>query len=259
MKYFTVLFVASLFFGCSSPSQVEEQEKKLTYKEMTTVQRMENRHKKEKFLSFDNIKFDLELYFRGKKRLSGTLTLATNSSKGLIETKDGNKVLFINDKVYYTPGMNEKKVRFDAYTWSYFFLLPYKLSDEGTIWTETEKVIMNESWFKTQRLVFADGTGDAPDDWYQVYSDTNTDLIQVAAYIVTANKSVEKAEEDPHAIGYENYEMLEAIPIATKWGFYGWRPSKGLTDTIGNATLSNFEFVEDNDSLYSPPSNFLSI
>lgn len=262
MKNLILLFAAFFFFNCSENIQenkTEDQQKELTYKEMTTVQRIERRHRKAKFLSRDNIRFELELFFGGKQRLSGTLTLATNSSKGLIELKGGNTIYFIEDKVYYTPGMNEKKVRFDAYTWSYFFLLPYKLTDEGTNWSEAEKVEMNGNWYNTQRLTFAAGTGDAPEDWYQVYSDTNSDLIQVAAYIVTANKSVKKAEEDPHAIVYENYEMLNAIPVATQWKFYGWTQSEGLTDTLGKATLSNFEFIENSDSLYVPPSDFLSI
>ncbi len=261
MKHLIPLFFLIVLFSCTEAKQEEsskEQEKELTYQEMSTIQRIERRHRKEKFLSHDNVKFDIQLTFGGKERLNGTLTMATNSSKGLIEMKDGNKVYFIQDKVYYTPGMNENKVRFDAYTWSYFFLLPYKLNDEGTIWSETEKTEMNGNWYNSQRLTFTSGTGDAPDDWYQVYSDTSSNMIQVAAYIVTANKSVEKAEEDPHAIEYSNYQMLNAIPVATEWNFYGWTKEEGLTDTLGNATLSNFEFVEDTDSLYIPPANFLN-
>ena len=261
MKYIVSLFLLASFYNCSNPAleeSVESQEKEITYEEMSTIQRIERRYRKEKFLSHDNVKFDIELYFGGKERLNATMTTATNSSKGVIEMKNGNKVYFIQDKVYYTPGMDEKKVRFDAYTWSYFFLLPYKLSDEGTIWSGTEKVEMDGNWYNSQRLTFESGTGDAPDDWYQVYSDTSSDLIQVASYIVTANKSVEKAEEDPHAIVYENYEMLNAIPVATQWKFYGWTKTEGITDTLGNATLSNFEFVKDTDSLYAPPANFLS-
>ena len=99
----------------------------------------------------------------------------------------------------------------------------------------------------------------AAGEWvYQVYSDTSNNLLQVAAYIVTANKSVEKAEEDPHAIEYSDYQLIENIPIATNWNFYGWTKTEGLTDTLGNAMLSNFVFIPDNDSLYTPPSNFLS-
>ena len=262
MKYiFSILFVLTLM-NCSNSTKEEtpsEQELKIPYSELSVVQKIERRYQKEKFLSYDNVRFDIQLYFGGKERMNGTLTLATNSSQGKIEMKDGNKVYFIKDKVYFTPGMNENKARFDAYTWSYFFLFPYKLSDEGTKWSEAEKVVMNEKWYTTQRLTFASGTGDAPDDWYQVYSDTSSSLLELSAYIVTANKSVDKAEEDPHAIGYRKYEMLRSIPVATEWMFYGWTKQEGLTDTLGNAKLSNFEFIADHDSLFTPPADFSTI
>ena len=69
----------------------------------------------------------------------------------------------------------------------------------------------------------------------------------------------DKAEEDPHAIVYSNYQDVDGIPIATKWGFHGWTKTEGLTDTLGNATLFNFKFVADSDSLFIPPSNFLTL
>ena len=259
MKNLPIILIFLFLFNCSYVSENETTVEGSEPLELTTVQKIEKRHQKEKFLSFDNVRFNIQLFFGGKERMNGTMTLATNSSQGLIELSDGNKVYFIKDKVYYSPGMNEQKVRFDAYTWSYFFLMPYKLSDEGTNWSTTEIVKMNEKWYNSQRLTFDSGTGDAPKDWYQVFSDTSSNMLQVAAYIVTANKSVEKAEEDPHAISYSNYEMLKSIPVATKWEFYGWTKTDGLTDTLGNAELSDFEFVENTDSLFIPPTNFLSI
>lgn len=258
MKYQVSILSISILMSCSNSPKEEVQNEEPLVEELTSVQIMEESHHKQEFLSNDNIKFDIRLNFGGKERLNGTMTLATNSSQGLIETKDGNKVYFIKDKVYCSPEMDSKSARFSAYTWSYFFLLPYKLNDEGTIWSESEKVEMNGNWFNTQRLTFTSGTGDAPEDWYQIYSDTDKNLLQVAAYIVTAGRSVEKAEEDPHAIQYLNYQMHEKIPFAREWKFYGWTKTDGLTDTLGNATLYNFEFVADNDSLYTPPANFLS-
>ncbi|MDB4088224.1 hypothetical protein N9544_01245 [Flavobacteriales bacterium] len=259
VKCTLVLLGLSILVSCGGGNKSNIKEEAKISPEVTSVQEMEQQHQKEQFLSEDNIQFDLELYFGGKERMKGIMIFATNSSQGLLELKDGNKIYFIKDKVYYSPDMNEKRVRFDAYTWSYFFLFPYKLSDEGTIWSELEKVEMNENWYNTQKLTFKNGTGDAPDDWYQVYSDTVYNLIQVAAYIVTGNKSVEKAEEDPHAIAYKNYQYVNGIPIATNWEFYSWTKTEGLTDTLGKATLSNFKFVDDSDSLFIPPTHFLSI
>ena len=60
--------------------------------ELTSIQLIENQHQKENYLKHDNIKFDLKLFFGGKKRMDGELILATNSSKGVIKLENGNKV-----------------------------------------------------------------------------------------------------------------------------------------------------------------------
>ena len=52
-------------------------------------------------------------------------------------------------------------------------------------------------------MTFDRGIGDAPDDWYVVYKDNNSDLLAALVYIVTGGgTSVEVAEEDPHTITY---------------------------------------------------------
>jgi hypothetical protein len=44
-----------------------------------------------------------------------------NSTKGVIE--NGAKIIFDQDKVFYSSTIpNEESVRFDAFTWEYFFL-----------------------------------------------------------------------------------------------------------------------------------------
>lgn len=212
------------------------------------VSLVEVAHEKDAFLRFAAVQFDLNLVFGGKERLNGRITLSTNSAQGLIEFADSAKsrIYIDHERVFYTPSLeNEQRVRFDAYTWSYFFLFPYKLSDPGTIWRDYERPSLNGTTYDTQKLSFAANTGDAPDDWYIVYSDQESHLIEVAAYIVTANKSVEQAEEDPHAIQYTKYTDVQGIPLATEWIFWEWRAEEGLTKTLGKATLSNIRLLEE--------------
>ena len=253
MNRLTVSFF--LFFSCSQSFESFDKNEDMTGSK-EYVRLIESSHSKDDFLKKDNIKFDMELYFGGKERLLGTLTLATNSSRGIIEIKNGEKIIFKNDTTFYSPGMNKTKVRFDAYTWSYFFLFPFKLSDVGTNWTEMKYSEMNGNLYSVQRLTFDKGIGDAPDDRYHVYSDTSTNKIQVAAYIFTANKSKEEEESDPHAIAYYKYQEIEGIPLSTSWKFFGWNSSHGLTDTLGYAKLSNLKFLADTDSMYVVPLNF---
>ncbi|WP_432671190.1 DUF6503 family protein [Flavobacterium sp. SM2513] len=226
-------------------------------KELGFTEKVEKAHHLEAFAAKEAIQFDFNLVFGGKERMDAKLTLLTNSTKSVIEFKDGTKIIADGSKVYYSPTLaNEEAVRFDAYTWSYFFLFPYKLSDPGTIWnpyTSTEK---DQANYLTEKLTFSSGTGDAPDDWYVVYADAKTHLLEKAAYIVTVRGDIEKANENPHAIQYLNYKEVEGIPIATQWAFWGWKEGTGLTEQIGKGSLSTIQFVTVNADTFTPGADF---
>jgi hypothetical protein len=112
---------------------------------------------------------------------------------------------------------------------------------------------LNGNVYNSQKLTFGDGVGDAPDDWYITYSDSESNLMEVAAYIVTAGSTVEEAEEDPHAISYHDYKDVDGIALAHSWQFREWRKDSGLTRQLGSAELSNFKFIEaDKSDLLAP-------
>lgn len=246
MKFIKVSLLALIFASCQEKPS-----------EKGFVGQVEEAHKKEDFLAHQAISFSIDLKFGGKERLKGKLTLLTGSGKGLIEYEDGKKIYQVNEKVFYSPDFEQtKNIRFDAYTWSYFFLFPYKLSDEGTVWQDYENPGLNGHLYEAQKLMFESGTGDAPEDWYVVYADTNTHLIEVASYIVTAHKSKEEAEKDPHAIKYEDYVNVNGVPIATKWTFWGWDEKEGLTKQLGEGTLSDVKFVNPEKGFFHPPLDF---
>lgn len=208
--------------------------------------KVEAAHHKVEFYEHNAVVFDLKLYFGEIERFNGTITWATNSSKGLIKYKNGNTINIIEDEITYSDtSISIESARFTAYTWSYFFMLPYKLNDPGTKWETYKNHDLKGKEYAAEKLTFESGTGDAPDDWYIVYADKETMLTHTAAYIVTANKSLEEAERDPHAIKYENYKEVNGVPFAHKWTFWGWNKSSGLTDQLGNAELSNIRFLEN--------------
>ncbi len=259
MKYIlTTLALSIALSGCTDNKPKPKPDEVPVEVEAKWINNVEEAHKKRQFLEHDAIQMDLELYFGGNLRLDGKMTLATNSSAGRIDMKSGDAVLFLDDKVYVNPGYpNPESVRFTAYTWSYFFMFPYKLSDPGTQWTEPYLDELNGEEYNRAKLTFSAGTGDAPDDWYEMYSDPETNLVSTAAYIVTVNKTIEEAEEDPHAISYSNYSDVDGVPIAHDWGFWAWRPDSGLTDQLGRATLSNLKFVDGEDHFFELPDDFV--
>lgn len=246
-KIATTLLLATLaFVGCKS------NEEKATFTDKT-----EKAHQKEPFSSKQAVQFDFNLEFGGKERMVSQITLLTNSTEGLIEYKDGAKIVYKKDKVYYSPNIpNEEAVRFDAYTWGYFFLFPYKLTDPGTIWNAYDNKETDHEDFLTEKLTFKSGTGDAPDDWYVVYADKNTHLISKAAYIVSVKAGKEEAEKNPHAIQYLNYKEVDGVPIATQWTFWGWKEGTGFTDEIGHASLTNIKFITVTEDTFKTDETF---
>lgn len=261
---FSIICVLLLIVSTSCKSEKKEtieaeaSEPIVENKILTPVETIENAYNKDVFLSNEAIELDMVISFGGKERLNGKMTYLTNSTKGKIELKDGTFIYFDGEKVFHSPNLiNDKVARFDAYTWMYFLLFPTKLSDQGTIWSNVEVSKLNDKTYNTQRLTFEANTGDAPDDWYIVYSHPKTNMIDYAAYIVTVNKSTEAAESDPHAIGYSNYKKIDGVPIAHNWEFYEWSKDAGLGKVIGNTTINNVKFVTPTDDTFSIPADFI--
>jgi hypothetical protein len=242
------LLIAFSFFACQQKETKEE----------GPIEMIGAAHQKSAFLANDLIRFHLNLYFGGKERLNADITVMTNSSKAIIEINDSTKIVVVGSDVYHTPSYEKvKSVRFDAYTWTYFMLFPYKLSDPGTKWSKISVRELNGVSYNFLTLTFEANTGDAPDDWYKVYSNQETNLIHAAAYIVTAGKTKDEAEEDPHAIVYSNYKKINEIPIATNWTFWGWRMDEGLTNQLGQAELSEIEFLNQEEVSFDVPSSYI--
>ncbi|MGH7884157.1 MAG: DUF6503 family protein [Thermodesulfobacteriota bacterium] len=220
------------------------------------VSEIESAHKKEEFLSKKAISFDIDVFFGGNQAFKGKVTMLTNSTRIRMDMEDGVSLIYDGDKVYQTPSEAEVKgARFGIFTWSYFFLFPYKLSDPGTIWQDYENNKLNGKPYKTQKLTFDKGVGDSPDDWYIVYADTDSNIVKYSAYIVTLFQAKEEAEKDPHAIEYSNYQVVDGIPISTRWEFWGWKNDKGLTDNLGYADLTNIQFINVEPGFFSKPEN----
>ncbi len=221
------------------------------------VKSIEKAHKKDQFLKHKAVSFNAHIFFGGKEHLNGKITMLTNSTKIRIDKKDESKLIYTGEQVFLCPeDANEKGARFDMFTWTYFFGLPYKLSDPGTKWELKNPKPLNGVEHQTAKLTFEKGIGDAPDDWYVLYSD-NQNVLQAAAYIVSfgSNGDTSKAESDPHAIHYKGFKMIDGIPFATQWEFYGWTEEKGLTDKLGEATITDITFLNEEGTIFETPDN----
>ncbi|WP_109300548.1 DUF6503 family protein [Aquimarina sp. AU474] len=278
MKKIWALIFAITLAGCNQTKKEErettdvvEENKKLTPVEPDGgigdgavsivdhyVQNIENAHEKNAFLKHKAVSFNVNIIFGGKQHLNGKITMLTNSSKIRIDKKDESKLIYTGEKVFLCPeDANDKGARFDMFTWTYFFGLPYKLSDPGTHLMPEDNRPLEGVDHRTARLTFEDGTGDAPDDWYVLYTDPNKNSLKAAAYIVTygSGEDISKAEADPHAIHYKDFKVIDGIPFATKWEFYGWTSEKGMTNQLGEASITDITFLDEESEIFETPDN----
>lgn len=215
---------------------------------------IEEAHNKPAFMNQKAVSFDIALSFGGQTRLEGTVSMTTNSTGVRLDKEDGSSAVYDGEQVYLSPvSALPNGIRFDIFTWQYFFALPFKLTDPGTIWDETDKRKLDSLEYETSKLSFMEDIGDSPDDWYVIYKDPETNRLKAAAYIVTYSKDQSEAEEDPHAIVYSDYEVIDNVPFSRKWTFHGWHPEKGLGDKLGEAKISNIKFFDPSDDFFNKP------
>lgn len=221
------------------------------------AQGIESAHNKEDWSANKAVSFDISLNFGGQERLRGKVTTLTNSAMVRIDKNDNTQLIYDGKQVYLCPATADAKgARFDMFTWQYFFSLPFKLTDPGTRWEQMESMKMDNNTYDLGKLSFEANVGDAPDDWYVLYQERETGLLHAAGYIVTfGSGDQEKAAQDPHAIVYSNYKVVDGVPIATKWTFHKWSLKDGFGEKLGEATLSNIVFFNAEDKLFEKPEN----
>lgn len=209
------------------------------------VTNIEFAHEKDDFLKNELVCFNLSLNFKSSQRKMKVFT-TTNSSSIRVDDINGNITILKDGKIFTNaPKKDWASERFKLYTYQYFFMLPYKLSEPGTKWQQYPAESMAGKMYNRSFLTFENGTGDSPDDWYMIHTDPENNLIMYAGYIVTAGgRSVEDAEKSAHAMQYTNYKNVKGFPIAHEWNIFDYAIEGGIGDQIGSGKVVNVEFMD---------------
>ncbi|MCH4823491.1 hypothetical protein ML462_09955 [Gramella lutea] len=263
MKKLIFFFAALIILGCKQ----QQPDKKIPVEPNEGIgdgaqppnvfsfsENIEEAHNKAAFMNKEAISFDIKLEFGGKTRLEGKVSMTTNSTKVRLDKSDGSSIIYDGKEVFITPkSANAEGARFDIFTWQYFFAMPFKLTDPGTVWEEQEKRVLDSTNYETAKLTFQSDVGDSPDDWYVVYKDLESNRLKAAAYIVTFGKDKSKAEEDPHAIVYSDFKTVENVSFATSWDFHNWNEKEGFGKKLGEANISNLKFFKPEKAYFEAP------
>lgn len=242
-----VLFSVSCKEKNTKPLQVDTQEVLQTTEtnHPNFVSDMEAAHKKALLLQNGIVCFNLDMTFSGRNSKRKIFT-TPNSSAIRVDKVNGASTVMVNGDIYSDADSTKwASEKFGIYTYQYFFMAPYKFSDEGTVWTKMEDMMIEGENTKRAKLTFESGTGDAPDDWYIVHSDPISNQVKYIGYIVTGGgTSIEEAEKNAHAIKYSNYKDVDGIPIATLWEFFDYNKDEGLGDKIGDGKINSIELMD---------------
>ncbi len=209
---------------------------------------MEFAHEKDAVYKNELICFNLDMTFGNSNSLMKIFT-TPNSSAIRVDNKNGISTILLDGKTY----TNADKSRWESeksgiYTYQYFFMAPYKFSDQGTRWEKLTPMAVNGKLTNRAKLTFDEGTGDSPKDWYIIHSDPESNLVNHIGYIATGGGTpIEEAEKNAHAITYDKYVQIDGIPMATKWIFSDYDKALGLGDQIGEGILRNIDLMDLRD------------
>ncbi|MEX0967968.1 MAG: hypothetical protein WD077_12070 [Bacteroidia bacterium] len=216
---------------------------------------IEEAHRKEAWQQEQVLKTRIA-YFSGEEvRFAGWMYMETNGSKSRFELDNGSIAVFDGEKAWVVPDTGFQKARFHLLTWPYFLAAPYKLNDPGSHLTDLGTRTLQGAELPAAKLTFDEGVGDTPDDWYIAYMDQETKRLKALAYIVTYGKPEENAEDDPHALIYDEFVMVNKIPVATEWRLWEWNEKADVTKALSHLRLGSISFINMEDSLFIKPEN----
>ncbi len=245
------LFIFLLFNISFAFSQVLFNPKPKIANDFITL--IEKAHNSKAFFKHSALAFDIEVIWGGKTTLKAALTSQTNSGKVKLTFENGTCVYFDGKDVFMYPASADyKRARFDVLTWHYFFFAPFKLRDKGvTVMADIDRLNDGRA-FPTAKMTFANGTGDSPNDWYILYRNSQSNLLEGMAYIVTYGGKMPE-EATPNAITYGGWKNLDGVQFPTKWQFTEWNEAKGFTKVRGEAIISNIRWVDNIKGIFDVP------
>ncbi|MGF1571699.1 MAG: hypothetical protein ACFCU1_01350 [Sumerlaeia bacterium] len=191
-------------------------------------------------------KTDLVVSFGGNQRINGTMTMTPSTSHTRIDQKSGESLVWDGSNAWVSPASsNFGMARFHLLTWPYFLAVPFKIQDPGTHLEDLGLQTIDGVEYATARLTFGENVGDAPKDWYVLFTNTETNVLEGMSYIVSYGKDDNAIEEStPSSIRYHDYTTVNGVAIPQRWTFHAWdQQTQSFGALKGEAKLSNMEVL----------------
>lgn len=220
------------------------------------VMGVEKSHRADLWRAWPAFESEITVHFGGREMLNGKVLFDTPVGRSRLELADGTTAVYDGNEAWVAPADAEfPMARFHLLTWPYFVAVPAKLRDPGAHVMLQGRTTVHGHAQDTARLTFEAGVGDAPDDWYLLYVNAETRVLEAMAYIVTYGRPVDEAEKEPHAITYHDFQRVDGVPIPMRWRFHDWSAADGIHgDPLGEVTLRNPRFVSPAPDAFAKPS-----
>jgi hypothetical protein len=202
---------------------------------------------------------DVEIIFGGKKAIDGTFTFEAHGPRSRYDRKDGSSIIFDGKTAWVSPAdAKAPKGRFNVLTWPWFIMAPFKMQGDGISLSDLQRVEVDGTVSDSVFQTFGEDMGDTPDDWYRIYINSETKLVDGMAYIVTYGKDLETANAKPSILEYFDYVDVDGTEISTRYELWYWDAE--THGTLGEApkatgTVSNIHFSTLKQADFSVPAD----
>ncbi|WP_299682246.1 DUF6503 family protein [uncultured Dokdonia sp.] len=142
-------------------------------------------------------------------------------------------------------------LRFWALTPYYFLAQPFVLDGEGVILEQLEDKDFKDKVYNVIRVSFAEGTGDAPDDYYVLYFGKEDHQLGVIRYIVSYPGYFEKGKHLPEKfMELQGTTIVDGITLSTGYHTHWLLENETPGDHITTITVDSISFQPDTKKEY---------
>jgi hypothetical protein len=200
---------------------------------------------------------DVEIIFGGNTIVEGTFSFEAHGPHSRYDRKDGTSIIFDGKTAWVTPAEAvAPKGRFHVLTWPWFMMAPFKMQGDGILLTDLKAIEVDGKTYQTVFQTFGEDMGDTPDDWYRIYLDPKTKLVDAMAYIVTFGKDVATANESPSILKYFDYVDADGPMIATRYELWHWNAEQHAVvgdAPKGTGTVKNIRYTTKKKADFTVP------
>lgn len=143
----------------------------------------------------------------------------------------------------------------------YFFAMPFVAADPGTNYEEMGQRIVDSTTYDVLKLTYEDGIGQAPEDQYLLYFDTESHQLKLLLYSVTYFNA-ENAEnaENYNALWYDEWQTVDGLVVPLRAMSYNWNTENQALGNLRNTKTFfpvDFDKIAPLDAAFAPPENAL--